>query len=94
MRLLKIFLTAFLVLFSILSCYATIPAVPRKNEIVMSEGMKIKVVNNAGILTITAGRGLQRFYMWNDGTRSVIMWPREERWRGSLGLYFPGPGNH
>jgi hypothetical protein len=22
------------------------------------------------------------------------MWPRGERWYGSLGLYFPGPGEH
>lgn len=22
------------------------------------------------------------------------MWPRQERWYGSLGLYYPGPGNH
>jgi hypothetical protein len=22
------------------------------------------------------------------------MWPRPERWYGSLGLYFPGPGHH
>ena len=22
------------------------------------------------------------------------MWPREKRWYGSLGIYFPGPGDH
>jgi len=22
------------------------------------------------------------------------MWPREKRWNGSFGIYYPGPGNH
>ncbi len=45
-------------------------------------------------MTVTAGKGLKRSYTWEGETRSVEMWPRRERWYGSLGLYFPGPGNH
>lgn len=64
------------------------------NEIVMSERMTIKIVNLDGILTVKAGKGLERSYSWEGGTRSVNMWPRKERWYGSLGIYYPGKGNH
>ncbi|MBA3480990.1 MAG: hypothetical protein H0T51_04150 [Pirellulales bacterium] len=43
---------------------------------------------------MAAGQGLRRDYSWDGATRSVEMWPREKRWYGSLGLYYPGPGNH
>lgn len=68
--------------------------VPAKNEIVMSPEMKITATTAIGPITITAGKGLQRSYTWEGATRSVEMWPREERWYGSLGLYFPGSGYH
>lgn len=64
------------------------------NELVMSEGMSITAENRYGSLTITAGKGFERFYTWAGDTRSVVMWPRKKRWNGSLGIYYPGPGNH
>lgn len=71
-----------------------IPDVPTQNEIVMSEGMKITATTSVGTITITADKGLKRSYTWEGATRSVIMWPRSERWYGSLGIYYPGPGEH
>ena len=68
--------------------------VPARNEVVMSPGMKITATTPVGKITITAGKGLKRSYTWEGATRSVEMTPRDERWYGSLGLYFPGPGEH
>jgi hypothetical protein len=56
--------------------------------------MKITVTTQMGTIAITAGPGLERSYTWEGATRSVEMWPRTRRWNGSLGLYYPGPGNH
>ncbi|MBU4357632.1 MAG: hypothetical protein KJ822_20135 [Proteobacteria bacterium] len=67
---------------------------PLNNGIVMTEGMKITASNNVGTITIKAGSGFERSYTWEGDTRSVVMWPRKERWGGKLGLYFPGSGNH
>ena len=69
---------------------SNIPDVPKENEIVMTEGMKITATNSWGTMTITAGKGLERSYTWEGATRSVIMIPRKERWYGSLGIYSPG----
>jgi hypothetical protein len=71
-----------------------IPDVPDRNEIVMSKGMKITATTHEGTIIITAGKGLKRSYTWEGSTRSVVMWPRSKRWYGSLGIYFPGPGDH
>jgi hypothetical protein len=60
----------------------------------MSEGQKVTVTNQYGTITITAGKWLERYYTWDGETRDVIMLPRYERWYGSMGLYFPGPGEH
>jgi hypothetical protein len=68
--------------------------VPAKNEIVMSPGMKMTASTSVGTIAVTAGKGLRRSYTWEGDTRSVEMWPRKERWHGSLGLYYPGPGWH
>ncbi len=68
--------------------------VPAENEIVMSPAMKITATTSQGAITITAGKGLKRSYTWEGATRSVEMWPRKKRWYGSLGLYYPGPGDH
>jgi hypothetical protein len=68
--------------------------VPTANEIVMSPGSVITEVSPLGTISITAGRGLKRCYTWEEATRCVEMEPRDERWYGSLGLYFPGPGDH
>jgi hypothetical protein len=69
-------------------------SVPARNEIVMSPGMKITAETRVGKITITSGKGLKRSYTWEGATRSVEMWTRDERWYGSLGLYFPGPDEH
>jgi len=64
------------------------------NEMVMSEEMSITATTAEGTITITAGDGFKRSYTWDGETRSVTLWPRWERWYGSLGAYFPGPGEH
>lgn len=68
--------------------------IPAANEIVMSPGMRITATTPEGTISITAGKGLKRSYTWEGATRSVEMVPRRERWYGSLGLYYPGPGFH
>jgi hypothetical protein len=47
-----------------------------------------------GSLQIRAGSGFRRDYIWDGETRSVDLWPRDKRWYGSLGAYYPGPGSH
>jgi hypothetical protein len=68
--------------------------IPSYNETVMSEGEKISITNEYGTMTITAGKWLKRCYTWDGETRCVIMEPRYPRWYGSMGLYYPGPGEH
>lgn len=81
--------------------------IPTGCEVVMSPGMKITVTalkdwssqvrswqSIIPEIIITAGNGLKRSYTWKGATRSVEMWPRKERWYGSLGLYYPGDGYH
>ena len=70
------------------------PPVPRDNEIVMEPHTRISATTDVGVITITSGEGLRRFYTWDGETRSVALKPRSTRWHGSLGLYYPGPGNH
>jgi hypothetical protein len=64
------------------------------NEMVMPPGMSITATNQEGTITITAGRDFKRNYTWDGETRSVTLWPRWERWYGSLGAYYPGAGQH
>ena len=61
-------------------------------ELVMQEGMTITATTKAGTIAILAGRKLERTYTWEGASRSATLDPREERWHGSLGAYFPGPG--
>ena len=63
-------------------------------EIVMTPGMQITAHTEKGEITIRAGDGFERFYTWDGATRSVKLWPRKTRWYGSLGIYYPGPGQH
>jgi len=65
-----------------------------KNEIAMVPGMRITAKTKVGTITVTALDALTRTYTWEGATRSLGMYPRNERWYGSLGLYFPGPGDH
>lgn len=70
-------------IFALISCSVD-------NEIVMSPGMVIKAENSNGTITIEAGQGLSRTYIWDDRSVRVKMWKRDKRWFGSLGLYNPG----
>jgi hypothetical protein len=64
------------------------------NETVMTEGMHISALTDQGQIIISAGHGYERTYAWGKCYGTVEMWPRTERWYGSLGLYYPGPGSH
>lgn len=60
----------------------------------MTPGMEIRAQTPNGKIGIRAGPGFKRTYFWDsDCEGSVTLWPRVERWHGSLGLYYPGPGN-
>jgi hypothetical protein len=65
-----------------------------KLELVMSEGDTILATTDAGKIEVLAGAGLKRSYTWEGATRTAKLLPREERWDGSFGAYFPGPGEH
>jgi hypothetical protein len=84
-----------------------IPNIPNENETVMTEGMQITAITPGGTIpirskhtweggkiTIRAEQGLTRSYSWEGATRSVVMQRRKQRWYGSMGIYYPGPGNH
>ena len=68
--------------------------VPQACETVLSPHTEISAITANGKITIASGKGCKRYYTWDGTTRWVIMIPREKRWNGSLGLYFPGPGDH
>ena len=59
-------------------------------EAVMVEGMWIAFTNSQGEMKVTAAKGFERNYTWAGDTRTLTMWPRKERWYGSLGMYNPG----
>ncbi len=65
-----------------------------KLELVMAKGDKIIATTEAGRIEITADVGLNRSYTWDGATRSAELEPRTERWYGSMGAYYPGPGEH
>ena len=67
------------------------PASGAPNELVMTPGMSITARTKTGTITVTAGRGLKRTYTWEGASRAVTLWPRSERWYGSLGAYYPAP---
>ena len=89
-----ILLVALTALAPAIACQVGDGPVPAANEIVMAPNSEITQTSSVGTITITAGRGLKRCYTWEGATRCVEMGPRDERWYGSLGLYFPGPGDH
>jgi len=70
------------------------PANAKSPEIVMTPGMEITARTAQGDIKIRAGRDFERFYTWDGETRSAKLWPRKQRWYGSLGIYYPGPGEH
>lgn len=85
---------ALLIVLTVFGCNPKPAAGPVRNEVVMSPGMKIAATTPTGTITITAEEGHHRSYTWSGQTRSAEMRPRKERWHGSLGIYYPGPGYH
>ena len=73
---------------------ATRPAELAKTEFAMLPGQTITATTPVGTIQIRADDWLNRSYTWEGATRSVVMWPRDERWYGSLGIYYPGPDRH
>jgi hypothetical protein len=67
--------------------------VPPENEVAMEPETTIDAFPGLGPIRITAGKGLNRCYAWEGDTRCIELWPRTRRWRGSLGLYHPAPGD-
>ena len=65
-----------------------------RNEMVMSAGMTISAQTSSGKMVIAAVDEFTRDYTWEGATRSAELEPRAERWYGSLGAYYPGPGDH
>jgi ankyrin repeat protein len=65
-----------------------------KSEVVMSPSMRITATTPTGTITITAEDDLIRCYTWDGATRCAELGPRGERWYGSLGIAYPGPGDH
>ena len=70
------------------------PAELGKTEFALLPGQTVTATTPAGTIQVRADDWLKRSYTWEGATRSVIMWPRAERWYGSLGIYYPGPGRH
>jgi len=63
------------------------------HESVMTDGMIICADFDEKVC-VKAENLLLRHIKWDDITRSVKLIPRNERWHGKLGLYYPGVGNH
>ena len=70
------------------------PAKLAKTEFAMRPGETITATTPSGTIQVRADDWLRRSYTWDGATRSAVMWPRHERWYGSLGVYYPGPGRH
>jgi hypothetical protein len=71
-----------------------LPAAFIAAEMVMTPGMKIRATTSVGAMTIGTDNGFRRSYEWDGAVRWAQLDPRAERWNGSLGAYFPGPGDH
>lgn len=63
-------------------------------EAVMTNGMKICASTRLNKICIEAETKIVREITWDGANRRVKMIPRNKRWYGKLGLYFPGSGNH
>ena len=60
----------------------------------MTPGSEIMAHTPWGEIKIRAGDDYERIYEWGRCVRTLRMTPRAERWQGSLGIYWPGPGFH
>ena len=77
------------------ACSSSRPSKPYVfTELVLQSGMSISAETLSGTITVTANDELKRTYTWDGESRSVVLWPRRERFYGNLGAYYPGPGNH
>jgi hypothetical protein len=63
-------------------------------ELVLAPHAVVTATTEFGTMKIEAVDVLTRKYTWEGASRSARLWPRQERWYGSLGAYFPGPGDH
>lgn len=61
-------------------------------DAVLKHGETVTAATDAGTITVEAGIGTNRTYSWNSCMKSVGLYQRREAWRGSRGLYYPGPG--
>ena len=61
-------------------------------ESVMDTRMRIVAETELGRIEVVAKDGTLREYKWDGCDKEVRLWPRTERWMGSMGLYYPGPG--
>jgi hypothetical protein len=60
-------------------------------DTVLDKGMIISLDSPECLsITIAAGEGLERHYTWNGITSSAILIPRDQKWYGVFGAYFPG----
>lgn len=94
-----LFFTGIILAFFLLNACVPVKLIDNSNDqvrdIVMKEGMIVTIENpDCFSLTVRAGKGLERFYTWNNGTRSVVLLPRKDKWYGSYGAYFPGTDHH
>ena len=67
------------------------PKLNPNQEIVMSKGMEIQATTSEGTIKILAEGALKRTYSWENCKRSQILYPRNEHWYGTYGVYFAGP---
>jgi hypothetical protein len=61
---------------------------------VLEVGDTFEFRNKNGSMHIAADSELERTFTWDGASRSVVMERRKEPWKGALGLYWPGPGDH
>jgi hypothetical protein len=66
----------------------------RDHHAVLSVGDTLEIRNENGSLRIIADSDLKRTFMWDGASRTVVMERRKEPWKGAVGLYWPGPGDH
>jgi hypothetical protein len=74
--------------------YITLPRPFPYTELVLKPGDILTANTASGKMQIQALGQLERRYTWDGASRSVSLWPREKRWYGSLGAYYPGEGEH
>jgi len=59
---------------------------PLPSEIVLQEGARLVASTSNGKISVIAGNKFERRYEWNGCGLDAHMFPRQERWLGSLGM--------